>query len=127
MQTFKDVWGLVDEFCATKVGDVAYSMWIHTIEPVDFKNGEAVLKVPHNIHKKVIDQTYAELIKTAFQQIMGFPVGLRVLCEENPDLTGNHAIPAGLRIYLRHLYRRLVQPLRPRGVHGGCRKAVDCL
>ncbi len=94
MQTFKDVWTMVDEFCATKVGDVAYNMWIHTIEPVDFKNGEAVLKVPHNIHKKVIDQTYAELIKTAFQLIMGFPVGLRVLCEENPDLTGNHAIPA---------------------------------
>lgn len=94
MQTFKDVWGLVDEFCATKVGDVAYNMWIHTITPVDFKNGEAVLHVPHNIHKKVIEQTYAELIRTAFQNIMGFPVGLRILCDETPENNGNHAIPA---------------------------------
>lgn len=94
MQTFKDVWGMVDEFCATKVGDVAYNMWIHTITPVDFKNGEAVLRVPHSIHKKVIEQTYSELIRVSFQNIMGFPVGLRILCDETPDATGNHAISA---------------------------------
>lgn len=94
MQTFNDVWGMVDEFCATKVGDVAYNMWIHTIIPVDFKNGEAVLRVPHIIHKKVIEQTYSELIKVAFQNIMGFPVGLRILCDETPEVTGNHAISA---------------------------------
>ncbi len=94
MQTFKDVWSMVDEFCSTKVGDVAYNMWIHTITPVDFKNGEAVLRVPHSIHKKVIEQTYAELLKVSFQNIMGFPVGLRILCDETPEVTGNHAISA---------------------------------
>lgn len=94
MQTFQDVWDEVDRFCATKVGDVAYNMWIHSITPVDFKNGEAVLRVPHNIHKKVIEQTYSELFRTAFQNIMGFPVGLRILCDELPDSTTNHAIPA---------------------------------
>ena len=94
MQTFQDVWKLVDDFCATKVCDVAYNMWFKPITPVDFKNGEAVLRVPHSIHKKVIEQTYSELIRVSFQNIMGFPVGLRILCDETPEVTGNHAISA---------------------------------
>ena len=69
-------------------------MWFKPITPVDFKNGEAVLRVPHSIHKKVIEQTYSELIRVSFQNIMGFPVGLRILCDETPDVTGNHAISA---------------------------------
>ena len=93
MQTFQDVWKLVDDFCATKVCDVAYNMWFKPITPVDFKNGEAVLRVPHSIHKKVIEQTYSELIRVSFQNIMGFPVGLRILCDETPDgVVANEAV-----------------------------------
>lgn len=73
MDSFTEAWGLVCEYCKSKITEVAYTTWISRIEPVslDFNSGTAVLKVPNDFHRKTILHYYLDTIQEAFLQIFG--------------------------------------------------------
>lgn len=73
MDSFTEAWGLVCEYCKSKITEVAYTTWISRIEPVslDFTSGTAVLKVPNDFHRKTIMHYYLDTIQEAFLQIFG--------------------------------------------------------
>lgn len=82
MESFKDVWELVREYCKTKVSEVAFNTWISEIIPVKMENGEAVIFVRANFQRKIILSMYNNLIAEAFENTIGFPLALKVVTGE---------------------------------------------
>ena len=48
MDSFKEAWSIICEYCRKNLTEVAYKTWISKIEPVklDFSEGKAILMVP---------------------------------------------------------------------------------
>lgn len=88
MESFKEVWELIREYCKTKVSEVAFNTWINEIEPVRLENNEAVIFVRANFQRKILSSMYIGLITEAFENTVGFPVKLTIVTGEdgyNPD------------------------------------------
>lgn len=98
MESFSDAWGVICEYCKTKITDVAYKMWISRIEPVelDFKSGKATLLVPNDFHKDTIERCYINLLDDAFKEIFGTTFELCLITPEDkkkdtPETTNKEA------------------------------------
>ena len=98
MESFSDAWGVICEYCKTKITDVAYKMWISRIEPVelDFKTGKATLLVPNDFHKDTIERCYINLLDDAFKEIFGTTFELCLITpedkkKETPETTTKEA------------------------------------
>lgn len=89
MESFSDAWGVICEYCKTKITDVAYKMWISRIEPVDldFKTGKATLLVPNEFHKDTIERCYIALLDDAFKEIFGTTFELCLITPEEKKVT----------------------------------------
>lgn len=83
MTSFIDVFSLVKEYCAKKISDISFDLWIKPIEPVRFDNNQAVLMVESNFLKKVVNENYLELLCEAFHAIMGFEVEVIILSADD--------------------------------------------
>lgn len=83
MESFNDVFSLVNEYCKGPNGvtEVAHSIWIKDIEPVKFENSIAYLRVSSSFKKEIIEEKYVPLLSRAFESILGFPVGIEILCD----------------------------------------------
>ena len=84
MESLQKMWEQVlDQLRKSEnMSQVLYDVWFAIIEPVVIKDGELVVYVQTDFQKNTIDDIYADRIKTACMQIMGFPLGLRVLSRE---------------------------------------------
>lgn len=82
MESFKEVWELVREYCRSKVSEVAFNTWISEIQPVKMENNEAVVFVRANFQRKIISSMYSGLIAEAFENTVGFPMSLKVVTGE---------------------------------------------
>ncbi len=73
MDSFSDAWGVICEYCKTKITEVAYKMWISRIDPIelDFEGGKTVLMVPNEFHKDTLERCYTTLLDDAFKEIFG--------------------------------------------------------
>ncbi len=89
MESFSDAWGVICEYCKTKITDVAYKMWISRIEPVDldFKTGKATLLVPNEFHKDTIERCYITLLDDAFKEIFGTTFEVCLITPEDKKST----------------------------------------
>ena len=87
MTSFIDIFSLVKEYCAKKISDIGYGLWIQPIEPVRFESNNAVLYVEAPFLKNVILENYIPLLSEAFLAIMGFPVEITILCKDDIDTT----------------------------------------
>lgn len=84
MESFNEVLQLVKEYCknSKEIPELAFKLWISDIEPVSFNSTTAVLYVTSFFKKKVIEEKYAGLLHTAFQNVLGFDVDIIINCEE---------------------------------------------
>ncbi|MBQ4105902.1 MAG: chromosomal replication initiator protein DnaA [Clostridia bacterium] len=73
MESFNEAWGVICDYCKSKITDVAYKMWISRIEPVelDFDKGQTVLMVPSEFHKDTLERCYKTLLSEAFEAVFG--------------------------------------------------------
>ncbi|HIZ19454.1 MAG TPA: chromosomal replication initiator protein DnaA [Firmicutes bacterium] len=100
METIKEVWsGILDYLHSQEdISEVAYNVWISCIEPRTIEDGEVVVYVHTNFQKKIISEHYAEKLTQAFEQVMGIPLGLKILSGEEasadpPALTPESSEP----------------------------------
>ncbi len=84
MESFKEVFNLVQEFCRTQGGisDVAYRAWIAVIEPVKFEDSTAYLHVRTFFTKTIIEEKYLPLLHQAFEAVLGFRVNIQLQCDD---------------------------------------------
>ncbi len=84
METIKEAWSEILEYLRNveKLSQVAFDVWINSIEPYAIENGEVVLYVHTEFQKKTISEHYGERIIRAFEQVLGIPLGLKILARE---------------------------------------------
>lgn len=86
MQSFKEVWENTCSYCKDKISDVAFKTWISPMEPVDFRENQAIFFVRSDFQRNIIFERYGKLLDEAFQQVLGFSVDMKIVTEEDkPD------------------------------------------
>ena len=79
MESFKEVFMMVSDFCRGEITDVAHKLWISCIEPVSFEDGTATLFVRTDFQKKIIEEKYIALLLRAFENVLGFQINIRIV------------------------------------------------
>ncbi len=82
LDSFEQLFTIVCEYCKQKVSEIAYTLWIKDIVPDRMDGSTAYLKVKNKFKKNIVEQNYADLLKEAFAAIMGFPIDICVICDE---------------------------------------------
>ncbi|MBQ1951226.1 MAG: chromosomal replication initiator protein DnaA [Clostridia bacterium] len=83
MESIKEIWNNVLSIIQqSDISRIAYDVWISSIEPRGIEDGEMVVCVKTEFQKKTIAQTYANKLLDALQQVLGIPLGLRIITKE---------------------------------------------
>ena len=88
MKSFVEVFDKVLEYFQQKVdrgelAEVAFKLWIKTLEPVTLDGNVAVFKVQSEFQKGIILKNYEKLLIDAFSEILGFDVEINIIPVEN--------------------------------------------
>jgi len=85
MDSFAQVFDYVKDFCLTKglVSDAAYRLWLDHLEPLELEGQTAYLGVSSSYAKGILEQNYTGKLETAFSEILGFPVNVVFLSQED--------------------------------------------
>ncbi len=81
MESFSDVFENVLKYLyeLDGVSEVGYKTWLATLEPYKLENNTAYLLTESEFTKKTTTDIYADMIKEAFENVLGFPVELKLL------------------------------------------------
>lgn len=82
MDSFNEIWQAVLDYCKERVSETAFNLWIKKIKFVRFENSSVTLELPSTMYMEVVIGQYDEMLRTAFEQIMGFPVSIEYLNAE---------------------------------------------
>ncbi|MEM1486078.1 chromosomal replication initiator protein DnaA [Oscillospiraceae bacterium PP1C4] len=83
MESFAELFALVLQNCQGKMSDVAFSLWLKDIVPLRLDESVAYLKVNSEFKMNIVKEKYTTILKTAFEELLGFEVGIDISCE-NP-------------------------------------------
>ena len=82
MEMISDIW---ESVCAvirrSGLSQAAFEVWIRPIEPHSIEDGEMVLVVNTEFQKNTLEEMFGEKLKDAFREVLGFPLGLRIVCK----------------------------------------------
>ena len=95
METIKEVWSGILDYLHNldDISEVAYNVWITCIEPRTIEDGEVVVFVHTNFQKKIVSEHYADKLKDAFENVLGIPLGLKIVSGEDLEKTTPAAPP----------------------------------
>ncbi|MCQ2417094.1 MAG: chromosomal replication initiator protein DnaA [Oscillospiraceae bacterium] len=84
MNSFEEVYEAVKNYCTQdgKIGDIAKNLWLDTLNPVRLEGTDAVFYCASDFQRSVVSNNYEHLLKEGFEQILGFPVSLRLIVQE---------------------------------------------
>ena len=82
MDSTQEIFSYVQEYCQKMMPAGPYKLWIKDILCDSFDETSAVLLVPTNFRRQIIESKYLEFLTTAFQEVVGFPVRVSVQSEE---------------------------------------------
>ncbi len=90
MKSFVEVFDKVLEYFQQKVekgelAEVAFKLWIKTLQPVDLDGNIAVFNVQSDFQKGIILKNYKKILTEAFEQILGFPVEIKIIPVESEN------------------------------------------
>ncbi len=93
METIKEAWSEILDHLRNveKLSQVAFDVWINHIEPVAIENGEVIVLVHTEFQKKTILEHYGERLIRAFEQVLGIPLGLKIMAREEQKPAANTA------------------------------------
>lgn len=96
IESLDQVLEIVKEICRGGLSDIAYSLWIKDIEAIKFEESTAILQVKSEFKKNVLEDKYTQLLSSSFEEVMGFPVGITILNEEESPVMKAAAAQAAL-------------------------------
>ena len=81
MESFSDVFENVLKYLyeLDSISEVGYRTWLEPLEPYKLENNTAYLLTESEFTKKTTTEIYAPVIKEAFENVLGFPVELKIL------------------------------------------------
>ncbi len=103
METIKEAWSGILDFLHNQedISEVAYNMWIKCIEPCTIEGNTVVVSVRTRFQRGIITGQYAGKFQHAFQQVLGIPFELKVLCSEpeNDEEESSTALPQAENLF----------------------------
>ena len=84
MDSFDEIWVIIKDLLKTKVSEVAYNVWLSPLEFVEFKDDTLTLSISE-FKKKIISSKFTELIEKTCEEVLGFPVILRLDSPKEDD------------------------------------------
>lgn len=86
MDSFFELFENVKRACQAdpKVSEVGYNKWIKSLEAQKFENGVAVLAAANDFMRRTTEEAYADTLKRAFEQVLGFPVEVEFVVSGKP-------------------------------------------
>ena len=88
MDTLNDVWKEVLSVCKNKVSEVMFNLWIKPLELVKFENNTFIFLIGTEFKKTIVMDKFYGVIKEAFEEVMGFPVEIDILVNNQSANTG---------------------------------------
>lgn len=83
MESLNQIWEQVLEIVKhSGMSQSAFDVWISPLEPRDIEDGELVIMVNTSWQKKTVTEMYAPLLQKTLEQVIGFPLGVRVMMKE---------------------------------------------
>ena len=71
MDTLKDVWEQVLEYCKENMSETLYKLWIKDLETPEFENDTIVISAANDFKKSVISTRFDPIFKEAFLATLG--------------------------------------------------------
>ncbi len=87
MESIQDIWSRVLAIMQSQMSQTAYSIWIKDIQPQSIENGEFVVCVNTDWQRTTLLENYAPALREALQQVLGIPIGLKILARESQQAT----------------------------------------
>lgn len=81
MESFRELFAMVREYCRGELSDVAFNLWIKDIEPVKMDGSVATLFVRSEFKKNIIEEKYLDLLRRGLEAVLGFSLDVKILCE----------------------------------------------
>ena len=103
MESFKELFEMVKEYTrqyvidSKELSEIAYQVWIKSLEPVSFDGNTAVLYIKAEFMKKIVEEKYLGLLTKAFEAVVGFPVKVEILCETSSNPEKKEVSPASVQ------------------------------
>ena len=87
MNSFAEVFEAVKQYCMDELNlsEVAKKIWLDHIKPVSLNGNDAIFYCNSEFQKSLIETKYKDLITTAFEQVIGFPVNIRLIVAESEE------------------------------------------
>ncbi len=83
MDSFNEVLNLVKaEFKNQNISDTAYNLWVKVVEPVSLVNDQAILMVKTPWQRDILTLKYKSRYEEIFEMILGFPINVQFVSEE---------------------------------------------
>lgn len=79
MNSFDEVFFAVKEYCKQHLAGATYALFIDGIQPVAFDSTVATLSIGTDFLKGIVETRYSDLLREAFQQILGFDVQISLV------------------------------------------------
>ncbi|HHW45665.1 MAG TPA: chromosomal replication initiator protein DnaA [Clostridiales bacterium] len=85
MNSLADVWSAVCEECRKSISEAGFNVWIKVITPIELNSGEVVLALSNEFKRDVVEKNYKQLLKDCFNSVLGFPVEVRLVVENQAN------------------------------------------
>ncbi|HBT65776.1 MAG TPA: chromosomal replication initiator protein DnaA [Ruminococcaceae bacterium] len=85
METIKEAWSGILDYLRKQddISEVAYNVWISCLEPHAIEDGDVIVHVNTNFQRKIISEHYSSKLCEAFTHVLGIPLGLKIISEED--------------------------------------------
>ena len=98
MNSFQEVFEHVKEYCLKEgeLSEVAVKLWIGALQPLSLSGSVAAFTVQSDFQREVVINNYENLLKTAFEAILGFPVEIIIQVVTPSDdypMNNHHVAP----------------------------------
>ena len=78
MESFADLWSLVQQELQQQLSEVIYNVWLKELEPISFEDSTAVLAIPE-FKRKIVEQKFMNVLHDAFEKTLGFDVEVKLV------------------------------------------------
>lgn len=85
ISSIDDIWSAVCEECKKTISEIAFNCFLKDLKPVSLDGGELILSINNEYMRGVVEQNYTDVLKEAIKKIMGIPVEVKIIFEDDEE------------------------------------------
>ena len=85
MESFKEVWDQVLEYCKINMAETLYKLWICNIKTPEFIDGKVVITSSNEFKSSILKTRFHDTLKNAFEAVLGLELDIEYQVEETEE------------------------------------------